>query len=349
MQSRRRNRSRNAATLVALAAASIAVAASPPASATASSSIRVIGGSATPAWSYPWQAALLYDPAKLSGNDAQRQLCGGVLVTPRIVLTAAHCVNDTDRDSGLQQGTQLDPDDADVVLNETTLSAGNGEHFSLQATFVQPGYDPNLNTDDVGYVVLSAATEQSPIKLAGPTETALLTPGYPTQVSGYGSVNSGSGSNTLRVATVPIIADSTCGSAGVYGSLFVPSSMICAGYLSGGIDACYGDSGGPLQAPAQGGIYRLVGLVSFGDGCAEPNAPGVYARVAAGPPGTLEPAVVNELAAIETNQGLPHTNVVGSGALPLGVVTAAKKKCGKGRRLVKRHGKKKCVKKRHHR
>lgn len=312
--------------------------------------MRVIGGSATPITSYPWQAALRYD-ARFGGSDSSNQFCGGVVVAPQIVLTAAHCVFDTDPDPAPQDGTKLDPDDVDVVLGKTTLSAAGGDHFDVQATFVQPGYDPNLSTDDVGYLVLSAPTSQTPIKLAGPTEAALWTPGYPTQVSGYGTtVNSqmAPGSDTLRAATVPIIADSTCGAPSVYGAVFVAASMICAGYLAGGVDSCYGDSGGPLQAPAQGGIFRLVGLVSFGDQCALPNAPGVYARVAAGSPGTLEPAVVGELASIESDQSLPHTDVVGSGALPLGATTT--KKCKKGHKLVKRHGKKKCVKKkRHHR
>jgi trypsin len=350
MPSRSRKSSRVVATLAALAAASVAVICSPP-SAGASASTRVVGGSATPIADYPWQAAVRYDASRFPGNDAARQFCDGVVVTPRIVLTAAHCVFDTDPDPGLQHGTQLDPDDADVVLNETTLSLGDGEHHTLQATFVQPGNDHDLDTNDVGYLVLSSPTSQTPIKLAGPTETALWPPGAPTIVSGYGSTSESSGtSNTLRSAVTPIISDPICADPSIYGSDFISSSMVCAGFLAGGVDACFGDSGGPLQAPAAGGVFRLVGLVSWGTGCAEPNAPGVYARVGAGAPGTLEPAVVDKLAAIEADQGLPHTDVVGSGALPIGTAATAatKKKCKRGRRLVKRHGKRKCVKKKHH-
>jgi secreted trypsin-like serine protease len=330
------------AALLVVAAAVVAVTA--PAAASAAAQPRVVGGNATLASSYPWQAALVYDPSKVSGNDAQRQLCGGVLVAPRIVLTAAHCITeDTDPDI---LGGNLDPDDADVVLNETTLSTGSGEHHTLQAIYVQSGYNQSLNTNDVAYLVMSSATGMTPIKLAGPTETALWTPGYPTQVSGYGDIQEGGpASNSLRVATVPIIADSTCGSPGVYGGLFFPSSQVCAGPLSGGVDSCNGDSGGPLESPAQGGIYRLIGLVSWGFGCAHPNAPGVYARLGGGS-GTLHQLVVNDVSSIETAQGLPHTSIVGSGALPLGGPAVAPKKCKKKKKLNKKTGK--CVKKKKH-
>jgi secreted trypsin-like serine protease len=344
MAARRGHRRLRLAALIALAAA-VAL----PAAA-AGATTRVVGGASTTIATYPWQAALVYDASRYQGNDAQRQLCGGVLVAPRIVLTAAHCVYNTDRDL---LGGQLDANDADIVLGRTTLSNGDGARHDLQATAYDAAYNPGAEANDVGFLVLASASSQLPIKLAGPTETALWTPGSPTVVSGYGSTSEGLsvGSNTLRAATVPIVSDSTCGAPSAYGGLFSPSSMVCAGYLGGGADACYGDSGGPLQAPAAGGISRLVGLVSFGEGCARPNKPGVYARVGAGPPGTLFNRVVNDLSALEASQGLPHTDVVGSGALPVGATTrkAKKRKCKRGKRLVKRHGKKRCVKRKHNR
>ncbi|PSN36617.1 Trypsin-1, partial [Blattella germanica] len=83
----------------------------------------------------------------------------------------------------------------------------------------------------------------------------------------------GSSSTTLRQVTVPIVADSTCNSNyAAYGG--ITARMICAGSTSGGRDACQGDSGGPLVAGGQ-----LVGVVSWGVGCARPSYPGVYAKV----------------------------------------------------------------------
>ncbi len=343
--------------LLAAVAAVLAIAV--PASASAAQP-RVVGGHAADISAYPWQAAVVFDPTEFppGTSDAQRQLCGGVVVAPRIMLTAAHCVFDTDRDCGVicitdpgGDGTRkLDPNDVDVVLNETTLSTGSGEHHDVQATYYQADYSPSAYSNDVGYLVLSTATGQKPIKLAGPTETALMAPGYPTEVSGYGTMQQtpdptgDPGSDTLRAATVPIIPDLTCSASN--GSRFNPGAMVCAGYLAGGVDSCAGDSGGPLQAPAQGGIYRLAGLVSWGFGCAQPNAPGVYARAGAGSPGWLHQPVVSKVASIEAEQGLGHTDIVGSGALSILVpppAAAAKKKCKKPKKLNKKTGK--CVKK----
>jgi secreted trypsin-like serine protease len=328
-----------------------------PASASAGLQTRVVGGGIAPAGAYPWQAAVMLDSA-FGDTDYEGQFCGGVLVTPRIVLTAAHCVSDTDPDAthsggdcilppvGDPNGCFLDPNDADVALNESTLSAANGERHDIQAVFIHPDNNPSLYTDDVAYLVLSSATGIPPLKLAGPSETALWTPGRATQVTGYGTTavgGGGAGSNNLKVATVPILSDSTCSAS--YGSVFFAFSMVCAGYVAQGVaDSCQGDSGGPLAAPAEGGIFRLVGLVSFGEGCANANKPGVYSRLGAGAPGTLFQGVVNAVADVESSQGIPHYDIVGSGAVPPGTkapTSAKKKKCSKLKGKTKKATRKK--------
>ncbi len=97
-------------------------------------------------------------------------------------------------------------------------------------------------------------------------------------------------SNQLREAYVPRVADSTCGQGDYYGSEFDPATMVCAGFDAGGVDTCQGDSGGPLAASTQTpppssendpSQWRLVGVTSWGIGCALPKKPGVYSRVAA--------------------------------------------------------------------
>lgn len=80
--------------------------------------------------------------------------------------------------------------------------------------------------------------------------------------------------NMLKSAKVPLIDDDTC--EALYKS--ITDNMLCAGYLAGGIDSCAGDSGGPLVCDVQG-RYTLMGATSWGAGCAEANAPGVYARI----------------------------------------------------------------------
>jgi secreted trypsin-like serine protease len=288
-----------------------------PAAAGAQVAPRVVGGDTTTIEQYPWQAALVFDPAKVSGNAFQRQFCGGSLITPSIVMTAAHCVFDTDPDDG----SVLDPDDVDVVLGQTRLStAPLSSEFDVQSVTYQADYEPNFGLPDsevpdrdVAYLVLSSPDPSgTTIDIAGPDESDLWDPGSYQEVSGWGATaESGPGSNgssVLQEATVPIVADATC--AADYGVFFDDASMVCAGYPEGGIDTCFGDSGGPMQAPLDGGGYRLVGITSWGDGCAEPNAPGVYTRVAGD---SLSAAVASRVSDLEIAFGLPPENIIGSG------------------------------------
>ncbi|HEX2358371.1 MAG TPA: serine protease [Solirubrobacterales bacterium] len=305
----------------------------------------IVGGSPASIATVPWQAAVVFDDS-FGGNAFDRFFCGGELMTPRIVQTAAHCVFDTDPDCnplcvpdpGGDGTTALDPNDVDVILGRTVLSAGGGEDLDVQAVFRDRRYSPVTQDFDVAWIVLASGSAQPSIDIAGAGETALWAPGRPTMVTGWGATfQAGPRSDSLLAAPAPIIADPTCDAIGGLYNDFDPTDMVCAGFLSGGIDACQGDSGGPLAAPGFLGkkrIQRLAGVVSWGDGCAQPNKPGVYARVA-------DPAysafIQGQVDAIEAAQGLPDGGpVVGSRA------TVGPKKCRKGKRLNKRA---KCVKK----
>jgi len=293
---------------------------------------RVVGGSPSTIDQYPWQAAVVFVG---SGNAHQRQFCGGSLVTPSIVLTAAHCVYDTDPDCnsggglvcnpGDQGGDgtkRIDPNDVDVVLGRTTLSDNStGVEHAVDGVAYQgddgnpPIFDDSTLENDIGYLVLQSQSGQETIDIAGADEGAVWAPGVLVDISGWGSTVSGGNTvDTLRAASVPIVSDSSCGSPLVYGSEFDPASMVCAGNLEeGGIDTCQGDSGGPLESPLEGGGYRLVGITSWGIGCAEPFAPGVYTRIAGN---TLRSAATTRVFDLETTFGLDHDDIVGSGGQP---------------------------------
>jgi len=277
---------------------------------------RIIGGTTTTIEQYPWQAAVVYDPAKVSGNPFQRQFCGGSLITPYIVLTAGHCIHGLDPDGG---NSDLDADDVNVVLGQTTLStAPPSSEFDVRDVSKHASYDDSYGhpskgvpSNDVGYLVLqSPYNGTTPIDIAGPDEGTLWDPGSPEQITGWGATATSGpgsgGSNTLQHATVPIVSDASCASD--YGVYFNGATMVCAGYPEGGIDTCYGDSGGPMQAAIGGGAYRLVGITSWGEGCAEPNAPGVYTRVAEG---SVRAAVAARVFELETEFGIPHEDIVG--------------------------------------
>jgi len=289
---------------------------------------RIVGGTTTTA-AYPWQAAIVLDEA-FGTNDFTGQTCGGSLLTPRIVITAAHCIIDTDPDcsdptcnGGLDDPTGdgtpfLDPDDNNVVLGRTVLSGAGGEEHNIEplpspGIYISTSYNPSTSENDVGFIVLDTASAQATIKVAGAAETSLWDTNSPTQVTGWGATSEGgAGSDTLRLATVPIISDADCANPLVYGSGFFPASMVCAGYFAGGTDSCQGDSGGPLEAPSTTPTFRLVGVVSFGEGCARVNRPGVYSRIAGGT--TLGGALQGGVDSFEATHGLGDAgSVFGSG------------------------------------
>jgi secreted trypsin-like serine protease len=306
---------------------------------------RVVGGHTASIEQYPWQVAVVASSADFPGLNAHsRQFCGGTLVTSRIVLTAAHCLHDTDFDcdpdiGGIEvcvpddpggDGTKRpEPDDIDVVLGRTTLSnssagvelelAANSESISISE---DPDFDPDTFQNDVGYLVLETpatlGASIAPIDIAGNDEAALWDDDGDLQdVSGWGSTEFSGGVDTLRAASVPIVSDADCGAPGIYGSDFDPATMVCAGFLgAGGVDTCSGDSGGPLQAPLEGGGYRLIGLTSWGFGCAEPDAPGVYTRIAEAGPGGLRDEVVTRVDQLEATFGLDDEEIVGNGGQP---------------------------------
>jgi secreted trypsin-like serine protease len=299
---------------------------------------RVVGGSATTIEEYPWQAAVVRSAADFPGDDAhERQFCGGSLISPSIVLTAGHCVYDTDGDCNSIGGIDVclpsdpggdgtkrpEPDDIDVVLGVTTLSTAATENQHLvQDVSIHPSFDNDTLQNDVGYLVLATPVTLSPtvqtIDLAGDDEAPVWAPGVFQDVSGWGYTEEGGDTvDSLRAASVPIVADTTCDDPGVYGGLFDETTMVCAGFLEGEVDTCNGDSGGPLEAPLEGGGYRLVGITSWGFGCAQPDAPGVYTRIAQAAPGGLRDDVVAKVAELEATYSLtPPENVVGTGGQP---------------------------------
>ncbi len=290
---------------------------------------KIVGGFSGSVSTYPWQAAVVYSTAESPGDDAhQRQFCGGSLLTSRIVITAGHCVADTDpdcssltcaiNDPGGDGTPKIDPNDVDVVLGRSTLSdTSQGSERAVSAVLLRSNYDGDYNGTgvprfDVAYLVLSGASAQTPIKIAGTDEGTLWDPGSTEEVSGWGATRETGGTvDTLRAATGSVISDPTC--ADIYSNAFDPDTMVCAGALSGAVDTCFGDSGGPLEAPLQGGGYRLIGITGWGAGCGRPDAPGVYTRVAGR---TMRSLIASDVAGLESTYSLPAEDIFGSGGQP---------------------------------
>uniref|UniRef100_A0A8C3JYB3 Peptidase S1 domain-containing protein n=1 Tax=Calidris pygmaea TaxID=425635 RepID=A0A8C3JYB3_9CHAR len=147
-------------------------------------------------------------------------------------------------------------------------------------------YHPLYNDSSLDYDI-AVMKLQVPLNFSDAIRAVCLPPSHQdlfqgTQcwVSGWGYTRPDQAqvAETLNEAPVPLIGTKRCNSSCVYGGELT-ARMLCAGYLPGEIDACQGDSGGPLVCQ-DGFAWRLVGIVSWGQGCAEPNHPGVYTNVA---------------------------------------------------------------------
>ncbi|MFD6997823.1 S1 family peptidase [Streptomyces mirabilis] len=213
----------------------------------------IVGGTTTTTTAYPFMMQIT--------DASQNQFCGGTLVAANKVVTAAHCMVGETTSS------------VRVVGGRTYLNGTNGTVSKVSKIWINPDYTDATNGDDVAVLTLSTSMSYTPASYVASTDTGVYATGATARIIGWGtSSESGSSSNQLRTATVPIVSNSSC--AGSYGSEFVASDMVCAGYTSGGTDTCQGDSGGPLLI---GGV--LAGITSWGNGCAEAGYPGVYTRL----------------------------------------------------------------------
>lgn len=233
----------------------------------------VIGGQVATTADSPWVVAVASED--LFGVTRSGQFCGGAVVSPRTVVTAAHCF---DQDIlGADPGSV---EDFQVIAGRDDLRGDSGQEAAVSDVWVNPAYDSGANSGDLAVLKLAEelpAASTVPMARAGDTANK---PGSSATVYGWGDTQGdGTYASRLHSARVQVLEDSRCGEAysgGPGGGRFESGSMLCAGLPQGGRDACQGDSGGPLVAHG-----RLVGLVSWGVGCGVAGQPGVYTRVSA--------------------------------------------------------------------
>ncbi|XP_022166043.1 trypsin-3-like [Myzus persicae] len=226
--------------------------------------IKIMGGQESEKFHWPWQVAVL--------NGFQEIICGGTLVAPGWVLTAAHCSRRK----------------LFVILKEYDLSVNEGDEIRarVERIIIHPRYNPNTIDNDMALLKLRVLD----LEIYGGLnlQPACLPPSdfqrrkrKPKMcvVIGWGKVQSQDpyGSQILREARVPIVSRRTCRSA--YWRYQITDNMFCAGYRDGRSDTCSGDSGGPLLCKMRG-RWTVVGVTSFGYGCGRRGKYGIYANVA---------------------------------------------------------------------
>jgi trypsin len=194
-------------------------------------------------------------------DSSGSHFCGGSLIKKDWVLTAAHCV------------TEGSPSKIVIGLLDRNQPDSAVETFAVAQTIVHPQNNQSSMDYDFALLKLSGESKFAPVEInleeiRGATD--FVTAGWGTESEGASDLPS-----MLQKVTVPFVADDICAKA--YPGQ-TTNTMICAGLAQGGKDSCQGDSGGPLLS-GSGADRKLVGVVSWGEGCARANKYGIYGKV----------------------------------------------------------------------
>ncbi|XP_032564982.1 chymotrypsin-C isoform X1 [Chiroxiphia lanceolata] len=257
---------------------------------------RVVGGEDAVAHSWPWQISLQYE-----SSGSWHHTCGGTLIAPQWVLTAAHCIS-----SSLTYR---------VVLGKQVLSEDDepgSVAVGVEKTIVHEKWNSFLIINDIALIKLEEEVQESDTIRAAclPDADKILPNDYPCYVTGWGRIRSKQGvprgslgrgcrhrvcevrglhvitaygplADVLQQALLPVVDYETCSQRNWWGSN-VRTTMVCAGG-DGIVSGCSGDSGGPLNCQREDGIWEVEGIVSFGSGlsCNLIRKPTVFTRVSA--------------------------------------------------------------------
>ncbi|XP_064096859.1 trypsin-like [Macrobrachium nipponense] len=235
---------------------------------------RIVGGQVvTPKHKYPWLASIY-------SRNGDTFFCGASVIDDRHILTAAHCMF-------RKFVYPLSRDEVRVGLADHNLIStaddipGVTKKVEIEDYVVHEQYNSTTSENDIAVIRLKeplSLTADGPIRpICLPADDSMTYEGDNGIVAGWGKLQStdSAGTNVSYEVSVPILSPDCPGE--FPSDYVITQNNICAGLVEGGKDSCQGDSGGPLVV-LEGQTYTHVGVVSFGDGCAKPNSPGIYTR-----------------------------------------------------------------------